>query len=171
MREILAYIIIIIILAILYIPIGLTDNNMSIMFGYGESMNSSDMHLFNQEYLPVIPTMSKYNISFIRIYSQSQLEVGDIITYHSTRFNKNIVHRIVRKNGPIIVAQGDNNPYPDPEITQADVLATVVRFPDGVVNLFGVEVPLVRVDFIFISFIFLLLVAVVYRRVKRYIYG
>ena len=64
-----------------------------------------------------------------------ELQVGDIIIFpllHDPE--KQIIHRIIRKNGGALTTMGDNNPAPDKELVtaaQMPKLAVARILPDG----------------------------------------
>lgn len=66
----------------------------------------------------MLPTLHQGDYVVIKRVPPSEIEVGDIIVYHSPHEpSKLIVHRvyeIVSKNPLVLKTKGDNNMYPDP---------------------------------------------------------
>lgn len=149
-------------------------NNYSIQFAYGESMNKGEMHLFNCEKLPVIPTLPPFNIHLIN-YNIDNLQVGDVIMflseYRDSAGNRIIVtHRIIEIHGDLIITKGDNNLSIDPQVKEIDVIARVVCFPKGIIEVGGIEIPALRIEVLAFVLLILLLYNPINKRVHEKIY-
>ena len=46
--------------------------------------------------------------------SRAHYKIGDAVVYHNAQLDQNVLHRIVRRDGPRFVLKGDNNDFIDP---------------------------------------------------------
>jgi signal peptidase I len=59
----------------------------------------------------------------VLVRSAAVYQVGDVVTYHNSAMNANVIHRIIRINGDRFVFKGDNNSYLDVyRATRAEIL-------------------------------------------------
>jgi signal peptidase len=113
---------------------------MPMPFGYGVSIVLSGS---------MEPAISVNDLVIVK--ETKEIEVGDVIVYQSGR--DLIIHRVISKNGDLIVTQGDANQVADVPITMADVKGKMI----GSIPAVGMAVkclksPLVMIGLLLIAF-------------------
>lgn len=82
------------------------------------------------------PALHRGDIVFIE-NNPSSIQVGDIIVYNATWFNKPVIHRVIAikndSNGKVLYElKGDNNPSPDPvPVNKEQIISKVVNDNNG----------------------------------------
>ena len=97
-----------------FIQINVSGEEYANIFGYS---------IFSTETRSMATTIEKGDIVIVKI-GESDLKEKDIITYKND--NAIITHRIVKIDGDLIVAKGDNNNTEDEPIKKDDVIGEVV---------------------------------------------
>ncbi len=69
---------------------------------------------------------------YILIYKKSTYKVGDIVTFEKDGYH--VTHRIVKKNGNMVVTKGDANNTEDDEINIDSIIGKVI-YTGGILNI------------------------------------
>ena len=75
--------------------------------------------------ISMLPSLWPGDLLTIRSQSFEQASPGDIILYR--RDQRMFIHRVIRKNGDILIAGGDCMPRPDPAVTRDEVLGKLLN--------------------------------------------
>lgn len=95
--------------------VGLTSGALALVTTHGNSM---------------APRMAVGDLVMVR---SSTYKVGDVVAYHSRELKQVVLHRVIGRDGPHYLFQGDNNDFVDPETPTADDLIgeELLRIPGG----------------------------------------
>lgn len=91
---------------------------------------SGSLALVTTHGISMAPRMAAGDLVLVR---SSTYEVGDVVAYHSRELKQVVLHRVIGREGPHYLFQGDNNDFVDPEKPTADDLVgkELLHIPGG----------------------------------------